>query len=107
MMRLKLNHNTQEIILNMSDGNPGAMTACIELIKKGGIGTLLTCDVLGLYGSELYMLWSDCCGRDLVKMIKVLELVRFGKITKEEFWRRVKGEGYGLSFDDLLQAGDE
>lgn len=105
-MRIKLNSNTKEIILNMSEGNPGAMTACIELIRSGDIESLLDCDMLGLYGSELYMLWSDCCDRDLVKMAKVLRMVRAEKITKKEFWRRVKGEGYGLSFDDLLKEGE-
>lgn len=32
--RIELHMNMQDVVMAMSDGNPGAITTCIELIKK-------------------------------------------------------------------------
>jgi hypothetical protein len=104
--KLRLTDTGMDVVIKMSDGNPGAMQVSMLLVKED-MKSILFCDNIGLYGSELYMLWSDCCNRDIGKTIKVLNLLSECKISEDEFWRRVKGNGYGLSFDDLLEVEEE
>lgn len=61
-------------------------------------------DSIGLYGSKLYMLWNDCCDRDMDKVKSVLDARQRGKLTDQEILEHVAG-GWGTPFDDLLQEG--
>lgn len=97
-----------DLMVKMSEGNPGALVFCTELFKMGsrGVVTLINLDDIGLYGEKLYMLWSDCCGRDAEKVVKVVNAVNCGKISKEEIHERVAGV-YGKPFtDEELEVDD-
>lgn len=88
MSRIKLTDTTTNVLINMSEGNPGALTAMMELIKDegktdpdsafGGFGAILSLDSFGIYGTDIYVLWSDICGRDIVKMQAVLRACQLG-----------------------------
>lgn len=100
-MKYEFGDSTMDLMVKMSEGNPGALMFCTELFKMGskGVVTLINLDDIGLYGDKLYMLWSDCCGRDAEKVVKVVNAVNFGKVSKEEIHERVAG-GYGKPFTD-------
>lgn len=80
--RITLNDNVQSAILKMMDGNPGAMSALMSILDDGvkidpdsfmgAIAPILTLDTLGIYGTDIYVLWSDICNRETNKMLAVL-----------------------------------
>ena len=71
----------------MSEGNPGAMAVLMQMLTTntidpdnalGGLGAILMLDSLGIYGTDIYVLHNDICGRELVKTLAVLRAVQFG-----------------------------
>ena len=109
MSKIKNIDNIQEMLLDMSEGNPGALTTCFEILRETSknpikaIPLFLTLDTMELYGSHLYMLWNDCCDRNIKEVIKVIDGFMTGKITKKDINERIKNVGYGKSFVDLLE----
>lgn len=86
--------STMDIVIKMSEGNPGAMATMMELIKEtekdiGNMSVIFFIDTLELYGSRLYQLWNDCCNRDISKVIEVVNSCMGGKISREEFFHHI------------------
>lgn len=87
-VRIKLHDTPITAIAKMSDGNPGAMTAMMELIANGekidpdsfmgGLGNILSLDTNGIYGTDIYVLFNDICDRNVARMISVLRAVQLG-----------------------------
>lgn len=81
--------------MKMSDGNPGAVMALMEMIQSkvdvdsfaGGFGAVLLLDSYGIYGTDIYVLFSDICNKDVANMIAVLRACQLGmfdvKILKD------------------------
>lgn len=89
--RITLADNQMSIVMKMSDGNPGAMNVLMNMMQDhgidpdnalGGIGPILTLDTLGIYGSDIYVLNSDICGKDLPKMLAVLRATQLGMFDR-------------------------
>lgn len=83
MSRLNINDSVTDIFVKMGEGNPGAMTAMMQLIgytktSFGGFGSILHLDSFEIYGTDIYVLWSDICERDIVKMQAVLRACKLG-----------------------------
>lgn len=86
--RLDFEMTTAEMLTTFSEGNPGAITVLIHLLKNnaaidpdsmlGHIGAITMLDVLGIYGSQIWLLYKDICHQDLSKMIAVLRAVQLG-----------------------------
>jgi len=78
----------------MCEGNPGALTACMDLYQNGGnvdpdgfmggLGNILDLDRMGIYGTDIYVLWSDICHRNTAKMVTVLRAAQLGYISDEK-----------------------
>lgn len=109
-----------DIVLEMGEGNPGALTCCAEIVKIGskidpddamqGWGSILMLDSLGLYGSRLYQLWSDVCKRHTGKMIAVLRAFQLGQLagaTEDAINHAVDNRGEGLDLDAIVNAVKE
>lgn len=64
----------------------------------------MTLDKMELYEDRLYMLWNDCCKRDISKVIKILDYYKKGIIKQKDIDERIKNVGYGKSFDDLIKV---
>ena len=90
--------STEQMIVAISEGNPGSIQFCCELLSKGGYDALLMLTEAGLKGSRAYQLWNDCCGRDTEKAIKVLQYRKDGRITEEEMKDHVF-QPWGKPFD--------
>jgi hypothetical protein len=61
-----------KMLLNLSQGNPGALTFLMGLMESENIAFSLdvmakigTCQIKG---TDLYVLWSDLCGKDYGKV---------------------------------------
>ncbi len=85
MEKIKANMSMMDIIMVMSEGNPGALTILMQMIKDpSGFLDILTCDSLEIRGSKLYMLWNDCCRRNYAKFKRTLTMLRTGIFSQEE-----------------------
>jgi hypothetical protein len=91
-----LKMSTMDILMAMSEGNPGALRVCAELVKAEHIMTLLMLDTIGVYGSRIWMLYKDVCGEDLQVMCRVLDTWRKGDITKAQLMHAIENYGEGL-----------
>lgn len=88
MQRITLSDNIASAITKMVEGNIGALNACMSLMKEGekvepqssmgGFGCILDLDREGIYGTDIYVCWSDICNRETSKMIAVLKAVQLG-----------------------------
>lgn len=109
MSRIKMTDSVEDVIIKLAEGNPGALTTLFEIMKEKELDitkyleTFLVIDTMELYGSYLYMLWNDCCNRDIKKVLNVIEGYQNGKINKNDLNERIFSVGYGKSFDDLLE----
>lgn len=110
MARLNIFGTFADNYISFAGGNPGALNTLFELQKEAKDRTalfLLTLDRMELYESHLYMLWNDCCNRDIKKVIKILELYEREIITQQDIDERIKNVGYGRNFDDLIKESEE
>lgn len=82
--RISLQDSAMDVMVKMSDGNPGAMKVLMELLSitqdnpDGGWGTVLMLDSLGIYGTDIYVLYNDICNSELIKTIAVIRAVQLG-----------------------------
>ena len=93
MSKITLADNVMSAVIKMCEGNLGAMTALMEIIKcskqvdpddfMGGLGKILALDTLEIYGTNIYVLWNDICDRSTSKMIAVLRANQLGFISDQ------------------------
>lgn len=98
-----LNMTFREIVIALSDSNPGAIRVIMELHAKtplvdpdsmlGGLGSLLSLDTNKIYGSRIWVLYKDVCGESIVKTIGVLRAVQLGIINKHTLSNAIDIEG--------------
>lgn len=88
--RIKLTDSTMDVVVKMSDGNPGAMNVLMQMLKPnnidpndrmGGLGAILLMDTYGIYGTDIYILNNDICDRDLAKTLAVLRATQMGMFS--------------------------
>lgn len=117
-------HDTlMDVFVNMSDGNPGAVTVLMELYDKtpeidplsalGGLGAIMWLDTFGIYGPRIWMLYKDVCGQDIAKTNWMIRACQLGVISEQEFNHRIDNYGReGIDeiiekvFDQLSYYGD-
>ena len=100
--RIGLMDTGLDVITKMSEGNPGATKVLAQLMMRetlDGLGTILLFDTIGLYGRRIYMLWNDCCDRDLERVLQIMEAFRSGKIIIESIHEHVQ-DPRGTAFTD-------
>lgn len=96
MARIELTDTLTDVIVKMAEGNPGAATAMMEIYTKGekidpeaamgGFGAILLLDTFGIYGTEIYIIWSDKCKRDtrLMLMLMLMRAVQLGLMPESK-----------------------
>lgn len=88
MSKINLTDSTTDVVVKMSDGNPGAMDVIMKLLTQannidsndimGGLGKILLLDTYGIYGTDIYVLYNDICDRNLSKMVAVIRATQMG-----------------------------
>jgi hypothetical protein len=99
--RIELTDSTMDVIVKMSEGNPGSVNVLMEMLQPnridpdnalGGLGTILMLDSLGIYGTDIYVFNNDICGGNLAKMIAVIRAVQLdlfsGDVLKDACHRQ-------------------
>ena len=108
MNRIQPQDDVASVITKMSEGNIGCVNFLLKLLDGSelvevlrGIEQISMLDALELYGDKAYMLWNDCCGRDIKSVELVLKNWQMGKLSKEEIHENLN-QSYGTPFENLV-----
>jgi hypothetical protein len=66
---------TMEAVIKMAEGNPGAISVLMELLRDESINGALAIywmDELKIRGWRIWFAFKDCCQQDLHKLYKCL-----------------------------------
>jgi hypothetical protein len=112
VVKIKLNDSFMDVVMKMSEGNPGAISVLMQLMKEvptidpanvlGGLGPILEMDTLGIYGSRIWILYKDVCGEDIAKTNWMLRAWQLGLLTETELNHRI--DNYGRDGVDEIAA---
>jgi len=88
MSKIQLTDTTMDVLMKMSEGNPGAINALMDILKNGdeidpqralgALSAIMLLDTWEIYGSDIYVLWSDKCQRDCRKMLMIMRARQMG-----------------------------
>ncbi len=88
MARLELTDNGVDMLKKMSEGNPGAVNCMMSILEEhdkidpqavlGGIGAILSLDTFEIYGTDIYILYSDKCDKNVRKMLMIMRATQLG-----------------------------
>lgn len=88
MSHITKSDTLESAILNLADGVGAAIEILAAIVnqgpdndleaKAGGIGYLLLLDEIGIYGTDIYILYRDKCQSDLKRLLLLLRATRQG-----------------------------
>jgi len=91
--KIQLTDTLEDVLIKMSEKNPGALMAMMSVIKEcpqidpqgfaGGMGPILLCDTLGIYGTDIYILFNDKCDRNVRTFVMLFRAVQFGLLDRK------------------------
>ena len=94
-----------DVLIKMSEGNPGALTFLMEEINRGDekrfVADVIFFNMYEIYGSKLYMFWNDACGRDLNKVKETIMLIITNRVSKEKVHENLN-RSRALPFKEFL-----
>lgn len=113
--RIKLEMSTIDLVMAMSEGNPGAVRVIMEVLKNGpaidpdgamgGFGALLMFDAYRFYGSKIWMLYKDLCGQDLTKTLGVVRAMQLGIVDSRVVHKAI-GDDYTPGTPEVFDLED-
>ena len=113
MDKIILTDTPKDVIIKMSEGVPGALRICMEILQRGqlidpdgalgGLGILLSLDTLKIYGSRIWMLYKDVCKENLIDMLAVLRANQLGYISTIQLNRAIDNRGIGIDIKDCYK----
>lgn len=94
----------QQAIVAMADGNPGAVSVMVQMLQKGdaidpqafmggGLSAILFMDTLGIYGSDIWILYKNVCGQSLNRTMGLLRAVQMGILSQRTLNNAVQACG--------------
>jgi len=63
--RIELTDSVMDVLMNMSEGNPGAITVLAEMLNRDGLMDILTLDDMNIRGSQIWLGFKDFAGEDM------------------------------------------
>ena len=109
--RIKLTDTAISSIVKLSEGVPGAAVVCTECYKRtpsidpnlalGGLAILLDFDDLGIYGTDIWVLFKYVCGQDYVNLNALFRGRQLGFIREQAILSAIQ-ERKPLDFPPLL-----
>jgi len=114
--RINLNMSIMDIVLALSEGNPGALTVCLEGTQKypsydpdsalAGLTPLLSLDTNRVYGPNIWVLYKDICGESYLRMFALFRATQLGLINcnviKNAIAATNRYERHGLDLDKIV-----
>lgn len=92
MFKIKSTDTIESAMIKMSEGNPGALTVLMILIKEDEMNIvkyILALDTLEIYGSNIYILWNDCCDRNISKVKDIIDSWRSCFLSAEAIHKAI------------------
>lgn len=94
--RIEPRDNKWDIVVKMCERNSGAMNVLNQLLFSNmpidGLSLISTLDSLGIYGTDIYVLYNDICNSDIDKTVMVIRAVQLnlfdGNILKDAAHRQ-------------------
>jgi len=109
--RIQGTDNGMDIIVKLSEGNPGAVRVCIEAMQHdpeidpigalGGLAPMLALDTIGIYESRIWMLYKDVCGERLPYFLAMLRGWQLGFLPEATLNAAIDNYGRGLDIDAI------
>ena len=110
--RIKLEMSMMDVIMALTDGNPGAIRVCSEIVQQasgidpnsalGPLGALFSLDNLDCYGPRIWMFYKDVCGQNLNTMIGVMRASGMGFTSDRKINAAIDGDKGALDIPALL-----
>ena len=110
--RIALTDTVIDTTTRMSEGNPGAITVMVNLMKEspkvdpddmfGPLGPLMSLDSYGIYGSRIWMLYKDVCNQSAVRTLAVLRGMQLGLISDTVVDHAIDHRGEGLDVEEIM-----
>lgn len=101
MGKINLEMNAMDVIMTLSDGNPGAMKVLMDSFEQmpqidpddafGSWGLLLHLDSMEIYGERIWMLYKDLCGQNMVNTIAMARAWQLGIVRSEDLRDAING----------------
>ena len=111
MEKIKLNDTFADIVLKLSEGNPGAIRVCGELMKHEAaidkaslmspMGSILSLDTHAIYGPRIWILYKDVCGENITGVISLLRACQLGILRRDVLDHAIDNRGAGVDVADL------
>lgn len=111
---INFSDSTQDVLVKMSEGNPGALTVLMELLKRddpGALMVLLSLDDMNMRGSQIWVGYKDHSGSDIERFARCItdrDADMVATVNAECFHPDLDIEGYkekavssGASFDHV------
>lgn len=98
MTKFNGTESTMEMLVAMAEGNPGAATVLAQTINHKwknnipGLLVVLHLDDLEIYGSDIWVLYKNCCGEDLDKMGDVIHASVTGKLSAADIKLHIENQ---------------
>lgn len=71
--KISLSMSFQDLIILMSEGNPGAATVLMMLFPVAeSLSTILSLDDMNIRGSQIWVAYKDFAGKDMEKFLKAV-----------------------------------
>jgi len=110
MSIIELTDTPMDMMVKMSQGNPGAATVLGRLFSEEpaidkdsalpSIGSILALDTYGVYGSDIWVLYKDKCGVDIRKLVMLLRACQLGFISQERIKELAADQMMSVNFAD-------
>jgi len=111
--KLTLTMSPMDVFVTMSEGNPGALQVLLALYENGNkidpmdfmgpFGAIFSLDRNGIYGSRIWMLFKDVCGKDLGKTVAMLRSIQLGLLKTDDLDIAINNRGEGIDVDALVE----
>jgi hypothetical protein len=94
-------------LLKLVDGNPGAITVCMDIIKleekiDPGSSHLINLEIFKICGSRIWMLYKDVCNQDLIKMLATLRALQHRMLSLDKLNHAIDHRGEGIDVEKIL-----
>lgn len=104
MSKIKNDSTVEDAIVELCEGNPGAIGVLAGLVTANKVRGMLLLDKYGIYGSKISMLAKVCGDLDVID--QVLEYIELGFLDVENVLKVIEQykevEKLGLSIEEKL-----
>lgn len=111
--RLKLDDCFPDMVMSLAEGNPGATVVLLRVIQEGStidpdaISSALALfdfDAMGIYGSNIWILYKDVCGENLVRVFALLRARQLGLLPETAIKKAVEHGSIIIDLDCLIES---